>query len=84
MPRQTSVQRDDIVEVADEVVFISKYINNLVRACVAECAVSPLSGERRYRVVDFWPESLDLDAGSWIPHSRLYSIPSLRHEGEAP
>jgi hypothetical protein len=83
MPRQSFVQPDDIVEVGDEVVFTSKYTNNLVRACVTECAVSPLSGEPLYRVVDFWRESFDPDAGCWIPHSRIYSISSLRREGEA-
>jgi hypothetical protein len=83
MPRQSFVQPDDIVEVGDEVVFTSKYTNNLVRACVAECSISPLGDENYYRVVDFWRESSDPDAGWWTPHSRLYSISSLRHEGEA-
>jgi hypothetical protein len=83
MTRQSFVQLDDIVEVGDEVVFTSKYTNNLVRACVAKCAVSPLGGEKLYRVVDSWRESFEPDAGWWIPHGRLYSISSLRHEGEA-
>jgi hypothetical protein len=74
------VEPDDIVEVGDEVIFTSKYSNNLVRACVAECAVSPFGGEKLNRVVDFWRESFDPDAGWWIPHSRLYRISSLRHK----
>jgi hypothetical protein len=83
MPHQYFVQPDETVEVGDEVVFISRHTGNLVRGCVAECEISQPGNKKFYRVVDFWSESFDRDAGWWISHSRIYSISSLRHEGEA-
>ena len=72
------VEPDDQAELGDHVVYHGDH-GNLVQGFVADRAVSPLAGIRRYRVVDSWSEGTDLDAGKWVNHDRLYMIhPALR------
>ena len=72
------VDSGDHAEVGDEVVFHGDH-DNLVRAIVADRALSPLSGLTRYRVVNFWSESFDSDAGKWIAHARLFMFHTRRN-----
>jgi hypothetical protein len=71
------VEPGDRAEVGDEVVFHGDH-GNLVRGIVADRALSPLTGLTSYRVVDFWSESYDPDAGKWITHSRLFMFQTPR------
>jgi hypothetical protein len=80
--RRSFVEPGDRAGVGDEVVFQGDH-GNLVRAIVADRAVSPLSHVVRYRVVDAWSESEDPDAGKWVGHDWLYMIHAFRNEGEA-
>ena len=72
------VDPGDRAEVGDEVVFHGDH-GNFVRAIVADRALSPLSGLTRYRVVNFWSESFDSDAGKWIAHARLFTFHPRRN-----
>jgi hypothetical protein len=77
------VDSGDHAEVGDEVVFHGDH-DNLVRAIVTDRALSPLSGLTNYRVVDFWSEAADPDAGKWITHTRLFTFRIPRNSGETP
>ena len=76
--RSSSVEPGDRAEVGDDVVFHGDR-GNLVRGIVADRALSPLSGLTRYRVVNFWSESFDSDAGKWIAHARLFTFHPRRN-----
>ena len=79
MPDSRSfVESGDRAEVGDEVVFLGDH-GNPVRGIVADRALSPLSGLTRYRVVNFWSESFDSDAGKWIAHARLFTFHPRRN-----
>jgi hypothetical protein len=79
--RRSFVEPGDRAEFGDEVVFHGDH-GNLVRAIVADRAASPLSHAMRYRVLDFWSESDDPDAGKWVGHDRLYMIHPLSRRGQ--
>jgi hypothetical protein len=76
------VEPGDQSEVGDEVVYHGEH-DNLVQAIVAERAATPLAGITRCRIVDYWSEVDDPDAGRWIGHDRLHGIYPLRSRGEA-
>jgi hypothetical protein len=76
------VEPGDQAEIGDEVVYHGDH-GNLVQAIVADRAVTPLTGITRYRLVDFWSEVDDAEAGRWINHDRLFTIVPLRTRGEA-
>ena len=42
-----------------------------------------LMGAKRYRVVDFWSEADDPQAGRWVSHDNLFSISSPGRIDEA-
>jgi hypothetical protein len=54
-----------LAEVGDRVYYRGRF-DNVVGGILAERAVSPLTGNPRYRVVDSWDEAADCDAGRWV------------------
>ena len=80
--RRSFVVPGDLAEVVEEVVFHGDH-GDLVRAIVADRAVSPLSHVTPNRAVDAWSESEDREAGRWIGHDGLYMIRPLSRPGEA-
>ena len=61
----------NIPQIGTRVRYVSH--GNLCAGIVAESARSPLTGQWRYRVVDFWQEISDEGAGKWISHHDLVS-----------
>jgi hypothetical protein len=69
--KQSFVDPGELAEIGDEVVYHGDH-GNLVTGLVAERATSALSCTTRYRVVDFWSEAKDADAGRWIRQDELF------------
>jgi hypothetical protein len=60
-------------QVGDRVVYAGR-TGEHVGGYLAERAVSPLTGNPRYRVVDFLREMLDEEAGRWVGVEHVISI----------
>jgi len=52
-------------EIGDSVLYWGRG-DTLVHGILAECAISPLTGNPRYRVVDLASEMKDEEAGRWV------------------
>ena len=67
-------------EIGDSVLYWGR-MDNLVRGILAERAISPLTGNPRYRVVDSFQEMKDEEAGRWVDVLEVQRIdaPALPH-----
>ena len=80
--RSSFVEPGDVAAVGDCVVYHGDH-GNLIRGSVADREISPLTRRTMYRVVDLASEMFDSDAGTWVPHEKLFMIQPLHDQREA-